>query len=538
MEFPMLRAAALQALFLSFVFGASALTPDEILVVANSRVPEGVDVAKQYCAKRHVPESQLIILSLPTTETLSRQSYDNDLAGPLRSSLEAKPDLKSRIKCLLTVYGVPLVAGGHVSTSEEQAAGKKLTAMFNKTRISLCQQLGTLCEFARTIDIVPPSTLADLTPDKLSADKLPGQMAAARNLLAGVDKKINALPAYRRHDEKAAKFDEIRQRLAGHVKAGDGNGPQENLQQAADGPSEYAKAAVGSEGREKLYQAREKSGGLLGLCEQLLMDTARLEQRESEASVDSELSLLYWGNYELYRWQPNMLNPAIASKLKPPLPPMTLMVARLDGPTPAIAAALVDRALQGESEGLKGTFYIDASAAQRGRGGLYKLYDESLEKLAGGLKEHTTAMVVLNTSAELFKPGECPDAAMYCGWYSPSKYIDSFSWAPGAVGYHITSFGAQGLHKQDSVNWCKCMLEKGIAATLGPVSEPYLHSFPPPEDFFRVFLSGRMSLVESYYRTNPFTSWRMILLGDPLYNPFRTHPVAEPSSKPAEKTGK
>ena len=69
------------------------------------------------------------------------------------------------------------------------------------------------------------------------------------------------------------------------------------------------------------------------------------------------------------------------------------------------------------------------------------------------------------------------------------------------------------------------MIVKGAAATLGPVREPYLQAFPPPDDFFRVFLSGKVTLVECYYLTSPFTSWRMMLIGDPLYNPFREHPV-------------
>ena len=43
----------------------------------------------------------------------------------------------------------------------------------------------------------------------------------------------------------------------------------------------------------------------------------------------------------------------------------TVMVGRLDGPTPAIARRLVDDAMEVEKTGLTGTFYIDA----RGLGG-------------------------------------------------------------------------------------------------------------------------------------------------------------------------
>lgn len=32
-------------------------------------------------------------------------------------------------------------------------------------------------------------------------------------------------------------------------------------------------------------------------------------------------------------------------------------------------------------------------------------------------------------------------------------------------------------------------------------------------------------LAEVFAMTNPFLSWQMILVGDPLYNPFKTNPA-------------
>jgi uncharacterized protein (TIGR03790 family) len=123
-------------------------------------------------------------------------------------------------------------------------------------------------------------------------------------------------------------------------------------------------------------------------------------------------------------------------------------------------------------------------------------------------------------TAALFEPGSCPDTAIYCGWYSVSKYVDAFEFAPGAVGFHIASFEAANLRDPNSTQWCPAMLRKGITATLGPVAEPYLHSFPEPKAFFSELFSGSC-LVEAFYRTNPFNSWQLVLIGDPLYRPFR-----------------
>ncbi len=65
-------------------------------------------------------------------------------------------------------------------------------------------------------------------------------------------------------------------------------------------------------------------------------------------------------------------------------------------------------------------------------------------------------------------------------------------------------------------------LEEGIAATTGPVGEPYVQAFPVPEMFFQFLLEGSWTLAECYALSQPFWSWPMVLIGDPLYTPFRT----------------
>ena len=122
---------------------------------------------------------------------------------------------------------------------------------------------------------------------------------------------------------------------------------------------------------------------------------------------------------------------------------------------------------------------------------------------------------------ELFQPRRGLEATLYCGWYSLGKYVDAFNWQPGSIGYHIASSECATLKKKDSRVWCKMMLEKGIAATLGPVNEPYIQAFPLPEVFFSILLEGSHTLVETYYLSLPYLSWKMVLIGDPLYKPFR-----------------
>ena len=129
--------------------------------------------------------------------------------------------------------------------------------------------------------------------------------------------------------------------------------------------------------------------------------------------------------------------------------------------------------------------------------------------------------VVLDEKERLFQPGECPEAALYCGWYSLGKYVDAFTWVTGAVAYHVASAECVTLKNPASTMWCKLMLEKGVAATIGPVGEPYLESFPQPELFFGLLIDGRLTLAECFALSSPCLSWKMVLIGDPLYRPFK-----------------
>ena len=249
----------------------------------------------------------------------------------------------------------------------------------------------------------------------------------------------------------------------------------------------------------------------------LQLQADRINGKETNASVDSELSMVLIDDYELYRWQPNKL---LGDTLG--LAFQTFMVSRLDGPDTEIVTGLVDKAISAERTGLTGVAYFDSRGIKYSKSSLFGFYDQSLRDLAMLTRLRTGMSVKEEQTAELFAPGSCPQAAVYCGWYSLRKYVDAFDFVEGAVGYHIASIEAGGLHDPNSSNWCPAMLRDGITATLGPVAEPYLHTFPQPKLFFGRLYRGDC-LVEAYYRTNPFNSWQLVLIGDPLYRPFKKH---------------
>jgi uncharacterized protein (TIGR03790 family) len=241
------------------------------------------------------------------------------------------------------------------------------------------------------------------------------------------------------------------------------------------------------------------------------------------AAVDSEIALVREEPYPLAGWLSNKL--FLWNRKKPPsnLHQKVMMVSRLDGPTEGIVRRIIDDSLEIEKIGLKGIAYFDAQWPNPGNKELsgYAFYDRAIHLAAGRVEKSGKMKVILDSKERLFQPGECPDAALYCGWYSLGHYVDAFTWVKGAVGYHIASAECTTLKEKGSRVWCKMMLEKGVAATIGPVAEPYIEAFPPPDLFFGLLLDGRFTLAECYALSNPFWSWQMVLIGDPLYRPFK-----------------
>jgi len=216
------------------------------------------------------------------------------------------------------------------------------------------------------------------------------------------------------------------------------------------------------------------------------------------------------------------------------------MVSRIDAPTLRLAKGLVDTAIEVEQKGLGGKLYIDARGAatiddKNLKPGSYADYDRSMLMCAKTIKEQTDLEVVVENTPQLFQPGQCKDAALYCGSYSLAKYVDAFEWTTGAVGYHLAGAEAATLHDPASQVWCKMMLEHGVCATIGPVFEPTLAAFPRPDEFFPLLVHGDRTLVECYSLTNPFNSWMMVLVGDPLYRPFKYRATNTPIANGAPR---
>lgn len=389
-----------------------ALEPNEVVVVANRFVEESVDLAHYYMKQRGIPKENLIRIDTTEKESCSREDYDEDIAGPVRKFLQKRENPEA-IRCLVTLYGVPLKVGppGLTKTEKKELEGLKAE------QVSLREKLKKVVE------------------QQGAEDK------GTRELLNSIDGRIKA---FNKNDQGAA--------------------------------------------------------------------------------VDSELALLLAEDYDLKQWIPNPFFLGFQNQFLPVKKKDVLFVSRLDGPSEKIVKRIIDDSIASETAGLSGTAYFDARWPKSEKKELQgtAFYDNSLHLTAERLRLLKPLLpVVVNDKSELFKAGQAPGAALYCGWYSLANYVDAFDWRPGAIGYHIASQECQTLRPGSSNVWCKRMLEDGVAATIGPVAEPYVQAFPVPEAFFGALIDGSYTLVEAYFLSLPYLSWQMVLVGDPLYRPFK-----------------
>ena len=84
-----------------------ALKPNQIMVIADKDIAESMNIAKYYCAKRNVPQENIIALPLGKnlTDTITREDYEKKLAEPIRRKLSTR-QFTCEIRCLLTTYGI------------------------------------------------------------------------------------------------------------------------------------------------------------------------------------------------------------------------------------------------------------------------------------------------------------------------------------------------------------------------------------------------------------------------------------------------
>jgi uncharacterized protein (TIGR03790 family) len=234
----------------------------------------------------------------------------------------------------------------------------------------------------------------------------------------------------------------------------------------------------------------------------------------NEGAVDSELSLLAAGNYEITGL---VANPLFAQQGPTTLDGLLVVkVTRLDGPGWDDARRLVTSALEAERCGLLGRFYVDLQ-------GPHASGDEWLRATAAQLRDLGFDGDVEDTPRNFATAARFDAPVFYFGWYAAEVNgpfrRPGFRFPPGAIALHIHSASAQTLHA-DNAAWCGPLVARGAAATVGNVFEPYLEYTHRPNLLLRALSQGRNFGDAAYYAL-PALSWQAVAIGDPLYRPFK-----------------
>jgi uncharacterized protein (TIGR03790 family) len=194
---------------------------------------------------------------------------------------------------------------------------------------------------------------------------------------------------------------------------------------------------------------------------------------------------------------------------------------RLDGATAALAQGLIDQAIAAEQNGLSGQACLDRAygpiASQFDAG--YGAGDWSLHMAAVFAGQAGFSVTEDQNSQEFGTPPapDCPNAALFSGWYSLNHYNNAFTWNTGAIGFHLDSLSA--ADPRTGPNWSANAIEHGITATSGAVAEPFLQGLAQPDGVFLNLLEGA-NLGDAFLRNEAWIKWMILNIGDPLYLPF------------------
>lgn len=516
---------------------ASSLTADNLLLVVNKNEPAGQRLAAQYAKARNIPDRRIVLLDLPPGEEISPEQFQADVIRPIQIFLKTE-FLDEKVTCLVTFYGMPLRVQQRVNTPQESAEYRTVDQEFKEALAATTQSVKVAEQIATEVraEYKPPTTSDELpalpvradAAVRAAVDALAGETDADRRnlrfsrLMAVIEKLYGPLetqerlatPAYQRlaakplTPEEQATRQATTRRVLSEVQA--------LLQKSMDS----------IEARNELRSLFTTHLGSIRTLQLVLEQRSRLETNETQAAVDSELACLWWPQRMVrYRWHESPLHYRLRFASRPPnAPPLarTLMVSRLDGPSEAIVSGIIETSVKVEGQGLKGIAAFDARGKQPPDA--YGRFDEKLREAAAEVRTKSRTEVRLDDSDPVFTSRSVDNVAVYCGWYSLRNYVPGMIFNEGAIGYHVASGEMISLHHPGEKGWCANLLKAGVVATLGPVAEPYLHSFPLPNEFFTLLLTGKLTLAEVYWYTNPLVSWMNTLIGDPLYNPYKKNP--------------
>ncbi|MEO7145596.1 MAG: TIGR03790 family protein [Bryobacteraceae bacterium] len=130
-------------LFIAFQGWASAQTAENVLVIVNRQSPVSRRIGEYYVHRRGIPLANLLTLDITPDEVISRQVFDDDIAGPTGKFLR-KHGLQEKILYMVTTLGVPLKISGSGAELQTDAASvdSELTELYAQLKGFTVEKVG------------------------------------------------------------------------------------------------------------------------------------------------------------------------------------------------------------------------------------------------------------------------------------------------------------------------------------------------------------------------------------------------------------
>jgi uncharacterized protein (TIGR03790 family) len=144
-----------------------AVNPDaaKTVVIFNTADADSEDLARYYAGKRGIPKDNMIGLKCPTTETITRPEYDDQIAEPVRAALvkrglwtlrdEVTADGKvasTRVRYVALMRGIPLRIGPHFEKYEgDKTSGQGPPELATRNEAAVDSELSVLGVYTRQI---------------------------------------------------------------------------------------------------------------------------------------------------------------------------------------------------------------------------------------------------------------------------------------------------------------------------------------------------------------------------------------------------
>jgi uncharacterized protein (TIGR03790 family) len=549
-------------------FPQSVPLKDRVLILVNDRVPEGVSVGQYYAAKRNIPSANILHLKTSAAEQISQEEYKDQIENPLRKFLDANDGaMRRKILYIVPTYGVPvkiaqqfavdsvlvMMYAGHESDKPplrnpySAATGSRplhfaewsdTVAAANNFKMFVVTRLdGPSAEIAKGLVDKAIQAETSLTMKSGVAYFDSQGTRHPEEWQYAIDEEIKAASEMSRK----AGFTTVLNVQAGALCGSSFPPPPQYLYDAANqriGVSAQGATAAAAfsfppipEGDFTFQAAQgevQNTGNSITLTLGGASDKSRVrlfypfvpykqwnisDEIVLEKTVDGVVAARIGVPVQRDEKSMNQFGALRLSVRK------TRLAAYRDGVEIAAVddksghpIALEKASLSANCWGfsIKGLSVTDAAGTP--------VWDDKFST-------DSTARYQWRTSP---RPGL--NALWVWGWYGMA--FDSYRFVPGAVGAQLTSFTADRIRtpvnadpKLASVtamrwmgNWVPRMLEEGVTATWGAVTEPYAVYYAPGGNVFDHLWAG-YNFGDSFYIAQNAVRWVMLAVGDPLYSP-------------------